>query len=125
LIDGKEVCVKTMDDAIVTVDDLLSEDYLSFYDNSFGIWIPAKDILNRTNFEWFARLSPNQVLNGRSILSKYMLLSLTPEPIRGLSEEPTTHTPDWINFWKVPATDVPIYGLKPVNLGDYVPKKNL
>lgn len=126
LIDGKEVGVKTMDDTIITVDDLLSEDYLSFYDNSFGIWIPSKDILNRTNYEWFARLSPNQVLNARSILSKYMLLSLTPEPINTLSRgEPTTRQPDWINFWKVPATDVPIYGLKPVNLGDYVPKQHL
>ena len=128
LIDGKEVGVKTMDGEIISIDDLLGEDYISFYDKSFGIWIPAKDILNRTSLEWFARLSPNQVLNARSILSKYMLLALTPEPINTLTPlegEPTTRQPDWINFWKVPATDVPIYGLKPVNLGDYVPKQHL
>jgi len=126
LIDGKEVGVKTMDDTIVTIDDLLGEDYLSFYDNSFGIWIPSKDILNRTHYEWFARLSPSQVLNARSILSKYMLISLTPDKYKEEEEEERIiKTPDWVNFWKVPATDVPIYGLKPVNLGDYVPKQHL
>jgi hypothetical protein len=123
LIDGKEVGVKTMEDTIITVDDLLGEDYLSFYDNAFGIWIPAKDILNRTNYEWFARLSPNQVLNARSILSKYMVMSLIPGSTNSIIE-PTTFMPDWVDFWKVPATNVPIYGLKPVNLGEYVPKKH-
>lgn len=122
LVDGKEVGVKTMDDAIITVDDLLGEDYLSFYDNAFGIWIPAKDMLNRTSCEWFSRLSPIQVLEARPILSKYMLVSLTPNK---LVEEPTTRQPDWTGFWKVPALNTPLYGLKPVNLGDYVPREHV
>lgn len=124
LIDGKEVGTKTMDDGLVIVDNILGEDYLPFYDNAFGIWIPSKDILNRTNYQWFARLSPRQALDANTILSKYMLLSLAPNGMHGVIE-PIEEKPDWVSFWKVPATNVPIYGLKPVNLGDYVPREHL
>jgi hypothetical protein len=125
LIDGKRVGVKTVDNVAITADELLSEDYLSFYDNAVGIWVPAKDILNRTSLEWFVRMSPEQVLNARSILSKYMLISLTPGGVHGVIEESKEPGPNWVNFWKVPSMNTPIYGLKPINLGDYVPRVHL
>ena len=122
LIDGKEVGTKTMEDKQVLVDDLLAEDYIDFYSNSYGIWIPAKMILSRTNYEWFARMSAQQVLEGNVILCKYILLANAPDSKGGVIE-PVKDKPDWVSFWKVPLA-APIWGLKPVLLGNYVPRES-
>jgi hypothetical protein len=121
LIDGKEVGTKTMDDKPVLVDDLLAEDYIDFYANAYGIWIPSKMILSRTNYEWFARLSVEQVLEGNVILCKYILLANAPDSKGGVIE-PVKDKPDWVSFWKIPSA-APMWGLKPILLGNYVPKE--
>ena len=117
LIDGKYIGTKTMDDETVLVDNLLSEDYIDFYDKAYGILIPANDILKRTYYEWFARQSPKQVLDGSVILSKHILLANVPIVVETLVEKP-----NWISFWKVPS-GAPVYGMMPDNLGDRVPRR--
>jgi len=121
LIDGKYVGVKTINDTPVLVDELLAEDYIQFYADTYGIWIPADMILKRTSYEWFARMSPQQVLEGNVILCKYILLANAPDSKMGVIEQ-TPNKPDWVSFWRVPSA-APIYGLKPVLLGNYVPKE--
>ena len=121
LIDGKYVGTKTINDTPVLVDDLLAEDYIQFYDNMYGIWIPADMILKRTCYEWFARMSAKQVLQGNVILCKYILLANAPNSNIGVIE-PMTNKPDWVSFWRVPST-APVYGLQPILLGNYVPKE--
>ena len=119
LIDGKEIGIKTIDDEIVLVDHLLGSNYLNYYDNMYGILIPSKMILKRKKYEWFARLSAEQVFESNTILSKHMLITLSPdgkhkqEEIKKNSEE----NPNWINFWSVPS-NVPIWGFQPNGLGD-------
>ena len=85
----------------------------------YGIWIPSNTILNRTNYEWFARMSKEQVLKGNTILSKYILLALGPTSVPTI--KPPSEKNDWISFWKVPS-DAPIWGLMPIDLGNYVPR---
>ena len=51
-------------------DDLLGEDYIKFYDSMYGIWIPAAAILKRRNYEWFTRLSDEQIFQSKFILFK-------------------------------------------------------
>jgi hypothetical protein len=40
---------------------------------SAGIYIPDQEILKRTKFQWFARLSPSQVLESNTLIGKYIL----------------------------------------------------
>lgn len=119
LIDGKEVGVKTLDDEPVLIDDLLNDDYLNLYDNMYGIWVPHRMILKRNHYEWFARLSAKQVLESNTILSKYMLLALTPNNENSIVAHKESEPPNWLNFWSVPS-NAPVWGFLPNNLGNEV-----
>ena len=124
LIDGKDVGVKTMDDETILVDNLLSEDYINLYSKAYGIWIPSSLILNRTTYEWFARLSPEQVLQSKVILGKYFLLASAPDSMNGVVEQFSDNIskaevkPKFVAFWKTPLVSDGIYGLKPNDLGN-------
>jgi hypothetical protein len=122
LIEGKYLGIKTLDDTPVLIENLLGEDYINYYKDMYGIWIPSKMILKRRAYEWFARMSESQVLKGNFILSKYFLIASAPDSHLGVIE-PLTRKPDWVSFWKVPS-NAPVWGLKPVGLGNYVPKQN-
>jgi hypothetical protein len=121
LIPGTDVGTKTVDEQTVTVDSLLSEEYIYFYPKMYGIWIPADQILKRTKFEWFARMSPQQIFQGNFILAKYIVLATAPDAKMGLIE-PLENQPDWISFWKVPLTNktLNVWGPMPQNLGNNV-----
>jgi hypothetical protein len=120
LINGNELGVKTLDGDPVTVEQLLGEDYINYYRDMYGIWIPWEKILSRTKYNWFVRMSPEQILSSRFILAKYILLASAPDSHLGVIE-PLTEKPDWISFWKVPS-GAPVWGLKPNDLGDHVPR---
>jgi len=123
MIEGVEIGTKTIDERQVVVDDLISNNYLDLYQGTYGVLIPADEILNRVKFEWFARLSPKQVLESDTIIGNYILLSQTSES--GVLEplEPMTNKAienKFVGFWKTPLQDV--WGLKPDNLGDNMSK---
>ena len=40
-----------------------------------GLYIPADEILRRTAFQWFARLSAKQALDSDTMIGKYLLIS--------------------------------------------------
>jgi len=132
LIPGTDVGTKTIDKKPVLVDDLLGEDYMKLYDGMYGIWIPATAILKRRNYEWFARLSSEQIFQSKFILAKYFVLALTPSNgntkmsiIESLASEgdENNNNKDWFSFWQVPSsTTLPVYGPKPLNIGDNVPQ---
>ena len=118
LIYGHDIGIKDMDDEPILLDDMLSNNYINIYENAYGIYIPAKQILNRVHYEWFARQSAKQVLEGNSIISKYLLLANTPNSNAHVVES-MQKKPNWVSFWQVPS-GVPVWGLKPNNLGDRV-----
>ena len=125
MIEGVEIGTKTVDERQVIVDDLMSNYYLDLYQGTYGVLIPADEILNRTKFEWFARLSPKQVLESDTIIGNYILLSQTNET--GILEpmEPITNKEienNFVGFWRTPLQDV--YGLKPDMLGNNMTKVN-
>lgn len=119
LIPGIDVGVKTVDNTQITIDDLMSNNYLKLYPQTYGIWIPAEDILKRRKYEWFARLSQKQVLKSDTMLGNYFLVNLGDES--GNILEPLEMKPDWVGFYKTPQMPG-LYGLKPNFLGDNVPK---
>ena len=123
LIPGTDVGTRTVDDEPVTVETLLSDDYIHFYGKMYGIWIPADQILKRRHYEWFSRMSPEQIFQGQFILAKYMVLALAPDSHMGVIE-PLENRPDWISFWKIPITNgtLNVFGPKPMGLGNDVPR---
>lgn len=123
MIDGQEIGTKTIEEKQIVVDDLLSNHYLDLYQGTYGVLIPAEEILNRLKFQWFARMSQKQVLESDTIIGNYLLLSLTPE--KGILEplEPSMNRKiesEFVGFWKTPLQDV--WGLKPNDLGDNMSK---
>jgi len=131
MISGTDVGTKTIDNNPVLVDDLLNEDYIKFYDGMYGIWIPSETILKRRNYEWFARLSNEQIFQSKFILAKYFVLALSPystntnmsviESLTSDHSDDNKEGKDWISFWQVPSsTTLPIYGPKPLYIGNNV-----
>lgn len=74
-VGGKIVgCIDDRDNYI-SINELMGTSYINFSNNLHGIFIPQDDVLRRTKFEWFARLSEEQIYNNDIILCKYLLLS--------------------------------------------------
>ena len=117
LIPPKELGTSTKENETVLIDNLLERDYISFSKSIYGIWIPSKNILNRTYYQWFARMSKQQVLEANTILSKYILLALGPGSVPKIKE--SVEKRDWVSFWKVPL-GAPVWGLMPNDLGNDV-----
>jgi hypothetical protein len=134
VISGTEVGTKTLDDAPVIVDTLLGSemDVLNFYGHTYGIWIPADDILKRTRYNWFARMSPEQVVKSNTVVGRYILLAVSPDrkavtealtmnDCDEVDEDNEAKKPNWISFWKTPS-GINVWGPKPKYLGKTVPR---
>jgi hypothetical protein len=121
LINGFDIGIRTVEDEPIKVEDLMSQQYLKLYPGSYGILIPANEILNRKQYEWFSRLSHKQVLESNTIIGNYLLLATTPNAKQGILE-PLKEKTQWVGFWKTPLVNG-LYGLKPNFLGDNVVKQ--
>ena len=124
LIEGVEIGTKTVEEKQVIIDDLMSNHYLDLYQGTYGVLIPSDEILSRIKFEWFARLSPKQVLESDTIIGNYILLSQTDEtgilePLEPLINNAVENR--FVGFWKVPS-GAPMWSLKPNFLGDNLQK---
>lgn len=117
LISGLEIGTKTVDDRAVIIDDLMSQNYLNIGTQTYGILIPAKDIINRRKFEWFARMSQKQVLESNTIIGNYILLATAPKTEPSILEPLQVQPDNWVGFWKTPLYPG-LYGQKPNFLGD-------
>ena len=73
---GELVGVKNNQGKIVLLENLMEEAYIHFHPNSYGIYIPADDILKRPKYQWFAVLSSEAVLNTNAIVSKHLMSSI-------------------------------------------------
>lgn len=122
VINGKLLGIKDENNDAVTIEKLLGNDYIQFNPNFYGICIPEDEILKRVHYQWFARLSQKQVLEGNTIISKYLLLSVVPIGEKGVLEG-FEENPDWIRYWSVPSR-APVWGLKPNYLGNNLNSSN-
>jgi hypothetical protein len=116
IISGLDIGIKNIEEEPIKLEDLISQNYLKLYPNTYGIYIPSNEILKRRKYEWFARLSEKQVLESDTIIGKYLLLSITPIAQQSILE-PLKTKPNWVGFWKTPGYPG-LYGLKPNFLGD-------
>ena len=74
LIPAEELGVKTTTNKPVLLEELIADIDVPISPTSAGIYIPDQEILRRSKFQWFARLSPKQVLESNTLVGKYLLI---------------------------------------------------
>jgi len=73
-INGKISGCIDEDDRTITINELLGTSYIDFDKTMNGIYLPQEDILNRTKYMWFARMSEEQIFASDVIICKYLLM---------------------------------------------------
>jgi hypothetical protein len=116
IINGREIGTKTMEDTAILIEDLLSTNYLNIYTQTYGIYIPAYELLQRHHYNWFCRMSPKQVMESNTILGNYILITIG-EGGGNILEPLSVKPKGWVGFWKTPLYPG-LYGQKPNFLGD-------
>lgn len=64
---------KDADGKPVTIERFLGSTFVHFAPATLGLYIPADEILKRTAYQWFARMSPKQALESNTVLGKHLL----------------------------------------------------
>lgn len=59
----------------VSIERLMGNTYIDLPGEVKGLYIPADEILKRSAFQWFARLSAKQALASDTIIGKYLVIS--------------------------------------------------
>jgi len=106
----------------VDVEDLMGNSFIEFTSHAYGILLPANEILTRTAYQWFVRLSAEQVLTSNTIIGKYILVANVPDKQKVLIGD-DKENPEWISYWEVPS-DAPVWGVKPNYLGNHVQSRS-
>ena len=75
LVCGSYIGVKKANGNPLDLEELMGSTYVKMPDNMIGLYIPADEILKRTSYQWFARLSPQQIIESNILISKYITLS--------------------------------------------------
>jgi hypothetical protein len=76
IVDGKYIGIKKISGQPVTVDELLGTSSIEYPDSSlYGIYIPQDEVLKRSKYNWFARMSIEQILKSQLMIAHYMLAS--------------------------------------------------
>ena len=53
----------------------MGNSYIDVSPNAIGVYLPDKDILRRTKYQWFARLSATQVVASDTMAGKILMLA--------------------------------------------------
>lgn len=110
--------IRSRDEKRIGVEELLGNSHLDISSHAYGILIPSNDILKRTAYQWFARMSGEQVLSSNTIIGKYILVANVPSAEKAVKRD-DAEKPEWISYWEVPS-DAPVWGVKPNFLGNHV-----
>ena len=74
-ISGKLIGSKNINNEIVLLDNLMSSIPLKLDYNTNGLYIPKNELLTRIKYQWFNRLSLEQVLNTNTQITSHILFS--------------------------------------------------
>jgi len=75
IIDGKDIGLKKINGAPVLLEELLGTEHIELPATIYGIDLPQSEVLSRSKYSWFARMSTDQILKGHLLIAKYMLAS--------------------------------------------------
>jgi hypothetical protein len=74
IIPADELGQKDDSGTAVTIDKLMGNTFVHLSGRVRGLYIPSDEILRRTKYQWFARLSAKQALASDTIVGKYLLI---------------------------------------------------
>ena len=70
IIDANMIGIEDADGYMVTIDRLFGNTYIPFQKNIYGIYLPNEDILNRTKYKWFKKMTIDEILNSNLIIGE-------------------------------------------------------
>lgn len=73
MFEGKYIGIQDTNGKPILIEHLLTENYLDICSKTYGIYIPADEILSRTQWQWFAYMSQDEILNSNMIIAKYIM----------------------------------------------------
>lgn len=75
--DGINIGTKTLDNKPVIIEDLLGEEALKFCNKrTYGVYIPYKEILTRTCYNWFAVMKAEEIFKSNMIIKDYLSIGI-------------------------------------------------
>ncbi len=75
-IDGKIIGTKDLNDKKIMLEDLMSTQKIIFSENNIGLYMPHKELKKRKIYNWYCKMSEEQVLNSYCSFSYYMLSTI-------------------------------------------------
>tara|TARA_B100000902_G_scaffold398664_1_gene466300 strand:- start:3210 stop:4208 length:999 start_codon:yes stop_codon:yes gene_type:complete len=75
LIPGKLLGARDINGGILTLEQLMGNSYVDIDVDAIGIYIPEEEVLRRSKYQWFARLSTGQALTSDTIIGKYLVIA--------------------------------------------------
>ena len=75
VINGKLIGIKDVEDKYIGVEDLLGASFVNFDKNKSGIYINDEMLSKRLKYNWFNKLSKEDIFKSETVIGKQMLLS--------------------------------------------------
>ncbi len=74
-IDGKFLGTRDSKNKKIDLSSLMGSSYLDLNINAYGLYIPHKELLKRTAYNWFLYLNTKEILESNTNVGKYLLIS--------------------------------------------------
>lgn len=75
-IDGSYIGTKDVNGKRIYLEDLMSTEPINYSENNIGLYMPHKQLIKRKVYNWFCKMSEEQVLKTNCNFSYYMLSSI-------------------------------------------------
>ena len=76
IVSGKTFGIIDNQFNMVLIENLMSNSFIDFDKTKLhAIYIPSEEILSRTQYQWFARLSQQQLRDCDNMAAKYLLIA--------------------------------------------------
>lgn len=76
-IDGKVIGTKTKYDDKISIEDLMSNKKIILDKQNIGLYIPHDQLIKRRVYNWYCKLSEEEVLKAQVFISYYMLSTMS------------------------------------------------
>ena len=75
LIPADMLGVKDTSGKPISIEMLIGNNFITLSERVQGLYIPSDEIIRRTAYQWFARLSAKQALESNTTIGKYLLIN--------------------------------------------------
>lgn len=76
LIGGEFIGIKTKKRKPVLIEDLMEDNFLDIYENTYGIYIPEDELLIRPKFSWLCVCTTAQIMEANTFITNHLKTSM-------------------------------------------------